>query len=215
MRVLILANGEPPSAGLLARLVAEHDLFIATDGAALTAARLGVAPNIVNGDFDSLDIEAAKLALPQAEFMPTPDQNQTDLQKAIGIARGQGAVSITAAGAAGRRIDHTLGNFGLLLRCRMDLPDLPMRYVADGSEVRAMVGEMTLETETGDIVSLLSFDGQARVSMDGVRWPLQNHPLPVGVGGLLSEATAPRVYIKAEGGVVLVCHLSYQLRSHA
>ena len=214
MRVLILANGEPPSADLLARLAAEHDLFIAADGAALTAVRLGVAPNIVNGDFDSLDLEAARAALPQAEFIPTPDQNQTDLQKAIRIARERGAEAITVAGAVGRRVDHTLGAFGLLLRCRIELPDLPMRYVADGSEVRAMNGETTLEAEIGDVISLLSFDGLARVSIDGVRWPLQNHPLPVGVGGLLNEATDPYVSINAEGGVILVCHLSHALRSH-
>ena len=214
MRVLILANGEPPSAALLARLAAEHDLFLATDGAARTAARLGVFPNIVSGDFDSLDLEAAQALLPQAEFIPTPDQNQTDLEKAFQIALDRGADSVTIAGAAGRRIDHTLGNVSLLLRWRTDYPELPIVFVADGSETRAVMGEIVLETEIGDAVSLLSFDG-ARVSMAGVRWPLDNHPLAVGVGGLLNEAMGPRVTVKAEGGVLLVCHLQAAVRRQA
>lgn len=214
MRTLILANGEPPSQTLLARLVAGHDLFLATDGAALTAARLGVLPSIVSGDFDSLDLDAARAALPDAEFIPTPDQNQTDLEKAFGIALNRGADFVTVVGGAGRRLDHTLGNVSLLLRWREDYPDLPVVLAADGSETRAVAGEIVLETEIGDAVSLLSLDGGARVSLDGVRWPLGNQPLTVGVGGLLNEATGPRVTVHAEGGIIIVCHLKAALRSH-
>ena len=214
MRVLILANGEPPSTELLARTAAQCDVFIATDGAALTAARLGVFPHIISGDFDSLDLDAARALLPQAEFISTPDQNKTDLEKAFEIARDRGADSFTVAGAAGRRIDHTLGNIGLLLRWRAGCPKLPVVFAADGSETRAVLGESVLETEPGDVVSLLSFDGQAWVSVSGVRWPLDNHLLSVGVGGLLNEALGPRVSIRALGGAILVCHLKAALRSH-
>ena len=214
MHVLILANGEPPSAGLLARLAAQCGLFIATDGAALTAARLGVFPHVVSGDFDSLDLNAARGLLPRTEFVSTPDQNKTDLEKAFEIARERGAESVTVVGAAGRRIDHTLGNFSLLLRWRAEYPELPVAFAADGSETRAVLGESVLETEPGDAVSVLSFDGLARVSVSGVRWPLENHLLGVGVGGLLNEALGPRVSIRAAGGVILVCYLKAALRSH-
>lgn len=214
MKVLILANGEPPSGTLLARLAAEHDLFIATDGAALKAVRLGILPDIVSGDFDSLDLNAARLALPDAEFLPTPDQNQTDLEKALGIALERGASEITIAGAAGGRIDHTLGNFSRLLRWREELPGFPITVVEDGSEVRAISGEITLNAEINDVVSLLSYDGKARASIDGVRWPLENYLLPLGVGGLLNEAVAPQVHIKAIGGSILVCHLRAWRRQH-
>ena len=214
MRVLILANGEPPSQKLLAWLAADHDLFLATDGAALTASRLGVCPDIVSGDFDSLDLDAARALLPRAEFVPTPDQNRTDLEKAFGIALTRGADFVTVAGAAGRRLDHTLGNVSLLLRWREDYPTLPVVFAADGSETRAVDGGIVLNTEPGDAVSLLSFDGRARVSVSGVRWPLEDRPLGVGVGGLLNEATGPRVSLEAEGGTILVCHLRAALRSH-
>lgn len=214
MRVLILANGEPPSAALLARLVSECDFFLATDGAALTATRLGVFPDMVSGDFDSLDLSAAQALLPQTKFVPTPDQNKTDLEKAFEIVRERGAESVTIVGAAGRRIDHTLGNFSLLLRWRAEYPNLPVVFATDGSETRAVLGEVTLETEPGDAVSLLSFDGHARVSVSGVRWPLENYSLAVGVGGLLNEALDERVTVSAAGGVILVCHLKAALRSH-
>ncbi len=214
MKVLILANGEPPTRTLLARLAAEHDLFLATDGAALKAVRLGILPDVVSGDFDSLDLDVARAVLPDAEFLPTPDQYKTDLEKAFNIARDRGASEITIAGAAGGRIDHTLGNFSRLLRWREELPDFPVVVVEDGSEVRAVTGEMTLTTEQNDAVSLLSYDGKARVSIRGVRWPLEDHLLPAGVGGLLNEAVASEVYITVTGGTILVCHLSAWRRQH-
>ena len=214
MRVLILANGEPPSAALLARLASEHDLFLATDGAALTAAQLGICPDVVSGDFDSLDLEAAQVLLPRTEFVSTPDQNRTDLEKAVLTALERGADFLTVAGAAGRRIDHTLGNFSLLLHWRDEYPKLPVAFVADGSQTQAVAGEIILKTEPGDAVSLLSFDGRARVSVSGVKWPLESHALAVGVGGLVNEAVGPRVTIRAEGGMILVCHLDAALRRH-
>ena len=212
MNILILANGDPPSPELLARLAALHDLFIACDGAAQKAVALGVHPDIVSGDFDSLDLEAARAALPRTEFVPTPDQNRTDLEKAVQIARERGATGLTIAGAAGGRMDHTLGNVSLLLRWATDWPELPVAMVADGSETRALLGTRTLDTEAGDAVSVLSMDGRARVSLSGVRWPLTDSPLAVGVGGLLNEAMGASVTVKAEGGIILVCHLRAYLR---
>ena len=54
MRVLILANGDPPSPDLLRRLAAGHDLFLAVDGAVRFAAQAGVTPHMISGDFDSV-----------------------------------------------------------------------------------------------------------------------------------------------------------------
>src|SRR5690242_14737410 len=122
MRVLILANGDPPAEALARRMAATHDLILAADGAAHTAAELGLSAHIVCGDFDSVRLEAARLALPGAEFVPTPDQDQADLEKAILVAQERGAADITILGATGGRSDHLLANFALLLRYHTEIP---------------------------------------------------------------------------------------------
>src|SRR5262245_45458987 len=116
MHILILANGEPPSEALAQALSSCHDLLIATDGAAHRAAGLRLTPDIICGDFDSVQLEVARQEFPIAEFYPTPDQEQGDLEKAIQLALERGADAITILGAGGGRIDHTLANFALLLR---------------------------------------------------------------------------------------------------
>ena len=210
MKVLILANGAPPSRALLHQLLTTHDLLLATDGAVHQAAALGVTPNIVSGDFDSVRWEEAQTAFPEAEFRATPNQDQADLEKALGVAREQGAEAVTVVGAAGGRIDHLLGNFSLLLRYHTELP---LSIVDDGSEVRALSGtdeapgEWQIQTQPDDLISVISLDGRARVTLEGVRWPLQDFPLPVGTQGISNRATGEKAIVRVSGGAVLVCHL--------
>ncbi len=210
LRVLILADGDPPSAALLHRLVAGHDLLIATDGAARKAQMLGRTPDIISGDFDSISLEEVRRDFLGSEIIPTPDQNQGDLEKAIHIAQGRGATAITITGATGGRLDHTLGTIALLLRCHREVD---IRLVEDASVTWAVSGtedapgELTLAATPGDTISVVSFDGRARVTLQGVRWPLTDHPLPVGTLGISNRAVAEQVTIGARGGVLVVCHM--------
>jgi thiamine pyrophosphokinase len=210
MKVLILANGAPPSQALLHRLAAAHDLFIATDGAIHQAALLGVTPDIVSGDFDSVRLDEARAAFPQAQFIATPDQDQADLEKALGVARQHGANRVTIVGAAGGRIDHLLGNFSLLLRYHTQWN---LSIMDDGSEVRALSGtdetpgEWKIPTQPNDLISLISLDGLAHVTVAEVRWPLADFPLPVGTLGISNRAAGEAVTVQVRGGVVFICHL--------
>ncbi len=210
LRVLILAHGDPPSAALLQRLAAGHDLLLATDGAARTAAALGLTPDIISGDFDSLPWGDVRRDFPHSEVIPTPDQNQADLEKAVGVARERGAAAITITGATGGRLDHTLGSLALLLRYHTEV-DLCL--LDDNSETRALSGtddapgEWAFPATPGDVVSVVSFGGQVRATLEGVRWPLRDHPLPIGTLGISNRASSERVVIQARGGALLACHL--------
>ncbi len=210
MRVLILANGEPPSEALARRLAVEHDLLLATDGAAHRAAGMGIAPDIVCGDFDSVRLEVARVEFPKAAFIPTPDQDQADLEKALHVAREQGATAITIIGAAGGRMDHTLGNFSLLLRYHAEVL---LAIVDDLGEVRAISGtddtpgEWQIAATPGDTISLLSFGGTARATILGVQWPLLDYRLPIGTQGISNVAMEEQVTVQARGGALIVCWL--------
>lgn len=210
MRVLILANGEPPSPELAQRLRAEHDILLATDGAVHTADKLGIAPNLVSGDFDSLRFAEAQLRFPEAEFIVTLDQDYNDLEKAILVARERGATSFTILGALGGRLDHSLANIALLARYHIEvsiciLDDKAAVWAVSGTEDRP--GEQTIVTTIGNTVSLLSLEGTASVTIAGVSWPLDRCRLPVGSHGVSNVAVSDRVALRVSGGVVLVCTL--------
>ena len=210
MRILILANGDPPSLELAHRCAAEHDLLIATDGAAHQAAALGLSPGIICGDFDSIRLDAARLEFPNAEFLPTPNQEQADLEKAILVAREHGATAITLLGASGDRMDHTLANFALLLRYHTEISlclrdNLTTTWAVSGPGEHR--GELILTTEPGDTISLVSFGGTARVSLSGVQWPLYDERLTIGTRGVSNVALAHEVKVQAQRGAIFVFHL--------
>src|SRR5262249_48624309 len=154
-------------------------------------------------------LEIAVQEFPAAEIVPTPDQEQGDLEKAILLARDRGATSITIIGAGGGRIDHTLANFALLLRYA-DCPiciedDWGVTYSIAGTE--SQPGALTLVASIGDTISLISFDGAARVTLKGTKWLLTEERLPVGTHGISNLAESKCVEIHVCGGALFVCHL--------
>lgn len=203
MHVLILANGEMPSRGLLARLREEADLFLAADGAANALDALGFAPDVVLGDFDSL-LPGVSDRLAQAAFVPARDQEASDLDKAIAYAREHGARRITLTGTGGGRMDHTLTHISLLLKYH---GELEVRVVEDWGEMRVVTDAAEFHGAPGDTLSLIVFAPVEGVTVEGVRWPLRDetlHPGSRGVSNALVEWTA-RVSVRS--GVLIVCHL--------
>jgi thiamine pyrophosphokinase len=204
MNVLILANGQPPSPQLAQALATINDLLIATDGAAHQAVRLGLNPQIICGDFDSIDLETARREFPLAEFVPTPDQSYADLEKAVLLARRRGATSVTISGAAGGRIDHMLANYALLLRYGRDLN---LQIVDDSGYQRLVTGISSVATRPGGIVSLIALGSRASVSISGVQWEVRKLALAPGTRGVSNVALGERVTVEVHRGKVVLCHL--------
>ena len=205
MKVLILANGDAPTPGFLQGLAAVHDMVVATDGAVHKAIACGVEPQIVCGDFDSIDLNAAKKALPRAEFIALPDQNLTDLEKTIQYAIGRGATAVTITGAFGGRIDHALAGIAMLLRYHSAVD---LRITGEGFDLWAVSGAKQIPATPGDTISLLAFAGGIHVTLLGVKWPLENQLLEIGTRGISNVALGDIVTLNVSGGPLVVCRLS-------
>jgi thiamine pyrophosphokinase len=201
MHVLILAHGDFPGDETLDALRETADLFIATDGAADPLLARGIVPDVVLGDLDSLSPEGL-LRLPPGILQPAPDQEASDLEKAILHAIAAGAGRVTLLGTTGSRVDHTLVAFSLLHRYG-EAVDLRLR--APASETRLVYGETTVEGEPGDTVSLIPFAPVEGVTFEGVRWPLRDEPLHPGSRGVSNVLTAPRARLVVRGGKLLLC----------
>lgn len=88
----------------------EGAFLIAADSGYALMRRLGLTPDLVIGDFDSLG------APPTGERvlrLPT-HKDDTDTQAAVTYALREGADDITVLGGIGSRLDHTLANACLL-----------------------------------------------------------------------------------------------------
>lgn len=92
------------------------DLIIAADSGYLTARRLGVVPDILLGDLDSLDkSRLSKNELDTLEkIIVPPIKDDTDTQLAVDTAISRGADNIIIVGGLGGRLDHTLSSVFML-----------------------------------------------------------------------------------------------------
>ncbi len=155
------------------------DFVIAADGGYAAAQKLGIKPNLVVGDFDSLGY------VPEAEEIirhpVRKDDTDTLLAIRLGLERGYRNFVIT--GALGGRLDHTFANLQTLLFLR----DHGARGVlyGDGFAVTA-VTDGSICIEGSGTLSVFAFTPTVKgVSLRNVSYPLEDAELtssfPIGV----------------------------------
>ena len=199
---VLVANAPLEWTARLATLAAEAGTLLAADGGANHLARLGLRPSRVIGDLDSLS-DRTTAWLGEDCLVRRPDQDRTDLEKALEFAFDElGVGSVVVLAALGGRPDHDLGNLGLLARRALGER---LVFECSNHRVMALSGEAELTARPGETWSFWTFDPAARVSLGGVRWPVEETPLDAsGRPSISNEAVADRIHIRSDGGPVIV-----------
>ncbi len=184
-------------------------LIIAADGGARHALTLDLVPNLVIGDFDSLD-EAEVTALAargSAIRRYSPHKDETDLELALLAAAEAGCDPIRVIGGIGDRLDQTLGNVYL-----MALPALRSRDVrlVSGKQTAwlAFPGVTQVTGHAGDTLSLLPLGGDvAGIRTEGLEYPLRDEPLAFGPArGISNVLLTSAAEVTFEAGILLLIH---------
>ncbi|MDR1209330.1 MAG: thiamine diphosphokinase [Clostridiales bacterium] len=200
MTAVIVSGGAVPER--LFEALSEALLVVACDSGAAAAVRLGLTPDIVLGDFDSISIDEAGRLAPDAEFIAHPARkDKTDTELALDVCLERGADDIIITAATGSRLDHSLANVALLGRSGARI------RLMDGTNIAEVVrGRARIERRDGAFLSLLPFGGGVSgVSVSGVKYPLSGASLPVGASlGVSNEFTGRFADINVESGALLV-----------
>lgn len=200
---VIIANGEIPSRSRLRRIVRLASKVVCADGGTRHALRLGVQPDIVIGDLDSLPSRASE-RLKLTKIVSSKNQDQTDLEKAIRYLVKEKAKRIVILGATGKRIDQTLGNVALLAKYQKKAK---LTLIDPTGEVEIVQSRKRFRAKPGAIVSLVPLGEGVRVTTRGLRYALKNETLEFGSRGMSNEVTDPTVEIRVHGGTLLLIKL--------
>lgn len=207
MRAVIFVNGEIDDYGALARWLREDDYRIAADGGARHMEALGLSPDVIVGDLDSIDTGLlARLQDQGAEVEKHPvAKAATDLELAITRAVQDGAIDILLLGAVGGRLDQTLAN--LLTLAQQNCP-VPLA-IAEGDQLaRVLRGRqsLTLAGPTGGYVSTVALSEEVTgVTYQGLEYPLENATLRLGsTRGVSNTLASSPAQISIETGILLV-----------
>ena len=129
------------------------DLVIAADGGYIYLKELGIEPDVLLGDFDSLK------RVPEHEHLlrHSPIKDDTDMALAVAYAQDQGYHTFYLYGGLGGRLDHTMGNFQLLTG--ISKAGDRAYLIGEGQIITAITGErIRFSKEADGMISVFSMD---------------------------------------------------------
>ena len=184
----------------LAEPLAEDDFVIAADGGLEHTKKLGITPDVVLGDFDSLGFT------PEGANVFPVEKDDTDAMLAVRQGLELGYKDFLLYGSLdGPRLDHTVANFQTL------------QFLADRDAVGYLAGCTSLVTVVKDgcirfpagkqgTVSVFCLGSDAEgVSLKGLYYPLEKGTLTAGFPlGVSNHFTGAEAMISVEKGSLLV-----------
>lgn len=193
---LIVANGAMPRAAIIRAEASHADFVLAADGGVNQLMSIGMAPNAVLGDFDSIAV-----VLPDSvQRIEAPDQNRTDLEKAVLYLIDEGYESITITAATGNRLDHTFGALGILCKYNLRLVD----DIGVAVSVRGP-GQIGLETFIGQTISIMPMGVVSGLTTRNLKWNLDSAQFDFAErDGTSNVATASFVEVTLHAGIAVV-----------
>ena len=199
--------------------VREEDLLIAVDGGYMYCNIFELVPDVVIGDFDSLEekyvkqieadyAEADDEEADEAEkrlIRLKPEKDDTDTLAALRYGLEQGFTEFHLYGAMGGRLEHTIAN----LQCLHFLKNAGAKaYIWDGCMMMTLIQNesISFREEMEGMISVFAVGGTAKgVSEKGLKYELTNAVIkddfPVGIS---NEFIGEKAELAVEDGTLLV-----------
>ena len=176
------------------------DFVIAADMGLLAAEKLGITPDIIIGDFDSLG------STPDGNVIKLPvKKDKTDVGYAVDYALERGYKSFYVYGAFGGKEDHTVANLQI---CAAVAAAGGRMYLLGEKQTAVAIKNSAIEIKSGGRVSVFAFGGRASgVTIKGFSYELENAVLdpffPLGVSNSLSGKSGE---VSVKSGTLLIIY---------
>ena len=165
---VIVLGGGSYDAAIVKPLLDDYPL-IAADSGADAARAMGVMPDHIIGDFDSIsDLNL----FPSERLIAMSNQDTTDLEKTISCIR---APICLGFGFLGRRFDHSLAALHALARCQ-----IPMILIGCHDAVMYCRQDFSGLLPQGERLSVWPLVRQEFLASTGLEWPLDGLLLEAG-----------------------------------
>ncbi len=212
-KCIILANGKPPAKNTIKFLQSTgYNTIICADGGADTARRVGIVPDYIIGDFDSVKEETLQFFRNKSEIIKIKRQNDTDVEKCLKFAIKKKCKEAVLLGAIGDRLDHSFCNMGIVIKF---FDKIKVRIISDKSILTPYTGEVSLSTVRDETISLYGFDEKTKITSAGLKYPLTQTPLPFGHRESTSNAAVrEQVELKIAGSIIFVIRDFKTLKMH-
>jgi thiamine pyrophosphokinase len=201
MVALIIANGDDVDKISLENL--NIDYVICADGGLEKAEKLQVVPDLILGDFDSVNPDVLEKYKKKSEIMKYPaEKDFTDMELSIEIAVKKGYKDIVLVGATGGpRLDHSLANMMLLEKYHQLGINIIIIDNKNKIQIIADNCNIMLNKKEGSFVSLIPLtENISGLTLEGFKYPLDRVVVKRG-----STLCVSNEIILDKGRIILEC----------
>lgn len=209
MRAIIVSGGNKPSEKLLKSYINHEDIIIGIDKGCNALFDYNIKPDLILGDFDSIKKEVLdyfkKSDVTIEKYKPEKDYTDTDLgyRKAKEIFN---ADEILLFGATGSRIDHTLGNIGILFKALKD--NIKMEIIDDNNRIYLVNKNSIIKKEEGKVISFHALsDIVKKFTIKNAKYNLTNYDMTIlKPRAICNEFLDDDIEISFDSGIILVMY---------
>jgi len=195
-----------------------YDRVFAVDKGLEYVDALGIVPDYLVGDFDTVDrrlleqyeIRIAKNEIPTVIERHPAKKDASDTELALNQAIINGTNQVTLLGGTGCRLDHVFANVGLLLKAQQH--GIKLCIVDDTNRIRLLSDEgykeliLQRDCQHGNYISLIPLTKQVEgVTIQGVMYPLFESTIQMGSSFTVSnQIVEEKMFVKLEKGKMLL-----------
>ncbi|MCD8347514.1 MAG: thiamine diphosphokinase [Lachnospiraceae bacterium] len=194
-------NGTAMDAGEDLAVPCGEDLLIAADGGYRYLKRMGMEPDVLLGDFDSLEVVPEHRHL----IRHSPIKDDTDMALAVAYAEAEGYQKFFLYGGLGGRLDHTLANLQLLTA--MARKGLEVWLIGQDVVITAVTNRTLLFSERAAGMLSVFCQGERAVGVSerGLKYELEDAVLTCDRAlGVSNEFIGEEACIEVKDGTLLV-----------
>ncbi len=200
MRAVIIGNGNISDIDAIRLKIKDDDYIICADGGYNIAKRMGIKPDVLIGDLDSItdynnDIKTIKYP---------SKKDFTDGELCLDYAIEKGYDDILLLCMTSTRLDHTINNILMLSRCKSAV-------IADEkNEIYILKDVLNIKNKKGKTLSILPIKGNLEgITTEGLMYSLNNETLYFGeCRGNSNEISDDfcKITVKKGMGIVVICN---------
>jgi len=200
--VVILVNGEFPEHQIPLNILSQSKNLICCDGAVNKLDEIGLIPNKIIGDMDSIN---HTLKIKYAEKLIQFDrQTDTDLEKALKFCIDSNYKSVKIIGISGERDDHFLSNIFL---CWNFSNQINIEMFSNFGEFNFIFGTKNFNSFKGQQISIFSQSKTNKITTSGLKYHLKNESLSYLYSGISNESIGDVFSIKVSNESLMIYKL--------
>jgi len=210
MKAVVFAGGDMQGLRLQKQYLDQADLIICADSGVHHAFEMGVTPDLVVGDMDSVTpedlIRTRQLGIEQETF--SAEKDFTDTELALEKALQRGATQAVILAGTGDRPDHSLANIFLMVNFRKR--GLEVRLAGENWEMFLIEGEAQIFGKKEDLLSLIPVSQEVSgIETQGLYYPLKNETIPMGSSrGISNVFLGDEAVVRTKKGLLLAIKLT-------